>query len=168
MTQEEFVSWQKEPKQFDKPVFFVPVDMSPPRVLQGWIMQVSVAPRFHEGGKAVTFGIETETFPGRTLTVALEEVFLKAEDARPLLYRRLLIWRATLQTELKIAESQARELRNILSVLEHDLEEQRALLAIKALGGVEPDLTCKECKERATCPYVDDPYNTGGDCLALK
>jgi hypothetical protein len=35
----------------------------------------------------------------------------------------------------------------------------------------EPDLaslTCFACPHRATCDYVDDPYNTNGDCLALK
>lgn len=168
MTQEEFASWQKEPKLFDKPVFFIAVDVCPPRVLQGWVMRVTVAPRFHEGGKDVTFGIQTEQFPGRTFTVNLEEVFLKAEDARPLLYRRLLIWRGTLKIELRIAESSAVGLRNTLSVVEHDLDEQRTLLAIGALEGVEPELTCAKCDERATCPWVDDPYNTSGDCLGMK
>jgi len=32
------------------------------------------------------------------------------------------------------------------------------------------DLTCFECDEqtRINCPFVDDWYNTDGDCLALK
>lgn len=29
-------------------------------------------------------------------------------------------------------------------------------------------LTCFTCKDRLGCPYVDDPYNTSGDCLASK
>ena len=29
-------------------------------------------------------------------------------------------------------------------------------------------LTCKECPERSTCKFVDDWYNTDGDCLAYK
>jgi len=35
--------------------------------------------------------------------------------------------------------------------------------------GPDPDtLTCKDCPERSTCKYVDDWYNTDGDCLAYK
>jgi hypothetical protein len=32
------------------------------------------------------------------------------------------------------------------------------------------DLTCYNCNEqiRTSCPFVDDWYNTDGDCLALK
>jgi hypothetical protein len=34
---------------------------------------------------------------------------------------------------------------------------------------VPPELcTCTDCKDRSICPYVDDPYNTNGDCLAQK
>lgn len=29
-------------------------------------------------------------------------------------------------------------------------------------------LTCFSCIARSTCVYVDDPYNTQGDCLANK
>ena len=29
-------------------------------------------------------------------------------------------------------------------------------------------LTCADCKDRDKCEYVDDPYNTNGDCLAVK
>lgn len=29
-------------------------------------------------------------------------------------------------------------------------------------------LTCKDCLRRNICEYVDDPYNTDGDCLWLK
>lgn len=35
----------------------------------------------------------------------------------------------------------------------------------------EPDpesLTCYRCASRDTCPFVDDAYNTNGDCLATK
>ncbi len=35
----------------------------------------------------------------------------------------------------------------------------------------EPDLeslTCFKCPRRATCDYMDNPYNTNGDCLAMK
>lgn len=35
--------------------------------------------------------------------------------------------------------------------------------------GPDPDtLTCKYCHERSTCKFVDDWYNTDGDCLAYK
>lgn len=30
------------------------------------------------------------------------------------------------------------------------------------------DLTCKGCLGREECEFVDDPYNTDGDCLAMK
>lgn len=30
------------------------------------------------------------------------------------------------------------------------------------------DLTCKMCPSRTECEFVDDPYNTNGDCLAIK
>ena len=30
------------------------------------------------------------------------------------------------------------------------------------------DLTCYKCEWREECPYVDDWYNTDGDCLAMK
>jgi len=29
-------------------------------------------------------------------------------------------------------------------------------------------LTCDDCKDRFTCKFVYDPYNTNGDCLANK
>lgn len=28
--------------------------------------------------------------------------------------------------------------------------------------------TCHKCEDRNTCPFVDDLYNTGGECLAMK
>lgn len=34
--------------------------------------------------------------------------------------------------------------------------------------GIKQDLTCYNCDQRDTCKLVDDPYNTNGDCLALK
>lgn len=30
------------------------------------------------------------------------------------------------------------------------------------------ELTCYKCECRCECEYVDDPYNTDGDCLAMK
>ena len=30
------------------------------------------------------------------------------------------------------------------------------------------ELTCFKCPLRETCEFVDDPYNTNGDCLASK
>lgn len=30
------------------------------------------------------------------------------------------------------------------------------------------DFTCYECNDRITCAFVDDLYNTEGDCLAMK
>lgn len=36
-------------------------------------------------------------------------------------------------------------------------------------SNLEPeDFTCYECDDRKTCPFVDDLYNTGGECLAMK
>ena len=29
-------------------------------------------------------------------------------------------------------------------------------------------LTCFKCDQRDICKLVDDPYNTDGDCLAMK
>lgn len=29
-------------------------------------------------------------------------------------------------------------------------------------------LTCQDCTDNDTCEYAFDPYNTHGDCLALK
>jgi hypothetical protein len=29
-------------------------------------------------------------------------------------------------------------------------------------------LTCSSCLSRKECEFVDDPYNTNGDCLAIK
>lgn len=39
---------------------------------------------------------------------------------------------------------------------------------IKERWHKEEDLTCFECDQRAWCPFVDDWYNTDGDCLAMK
>lgn len=33
---------------------------------------------------------------------------------------------------------------------------------------MSPALTCTSCTERATCKYVDDPFNIYNDCLADK
>ena len=30
------------------------------------------------------------------------------------------------------------------------------------------EYTCHKCKERDKCAFVDDLYNTGGECLAMK
>ena len=30
------------------------------------------------------------------------------------------------------------------------------------------DLTCNGCLGREECEFADDPYNTDGDCLAMK
>lgn len=30
------------------------------------------------------------------------------------------------------------------------------------------DSTCLHCEDQLTCNYAYDPYNTGGDCLAVK
>jgi hypothetical protein len=30
------------------------------------------------------------------------------------------------------------------------------------------ELTCHDCDTRSWCEFVDDPYNTDGDCLAMK
>ena len=41
----------------------------------------------------------------------------------------------------------------------------------KMWEGYKPDLatlTCYNCFQREVCAFVDDPYNTQGDCLADK
>ena len=48
----------------------------------------------------------------------------------------------------------------------HD-REQRLLV----FAGKEPtpeEYTCYKCGERDKCAFVDDLYNTGGECLAMK
>lgn len=38
-----------------------------------------------------------------------------------------------------------------------------------AQNDIDPEsLTCAKCQSRETCPWVDDAYNTNGDCLATK
>lgn len=42
---------------------------------------------------------------------------------------------------------------------------------VDLVGVCDPDpsrLTCTGCPERSTCKYVDDAYNTDGDCLMMK
>ena len=29
-------------------------------------------------------------------------------------------------------------------------------------------LTCRKCDDKSLCLYTGDPYNTDGDCLAMK
>lgn len=53
------------------------------------------------------------------------------------------------------------------SIQKHYKEKQRRTL----WRNYSPDpvtLTCNRCYSRKTCTFVDDPYNTDGDCLADK
>ncbi len=58
---------------------------------------------------------------------------------------------------------------NILKdVIADILAYDQALRVASALVVDSDPLTCEHCDRRASCPFVDDPYNTGGDCLANK
>lgn len=35
-------------------------------------------------------------------------------------------------------------------------------------SATQASFTCYTCGGATSCPYVYDPYNTGGDCLASK
>lgn len=41
-------------------------------------------------------------------------------------------------------------------------------LCLSELGLIKDDLTCNDCPNKKTCPFAFDPFNTDGDCLALK
>jgi hypothetical protein len=44
-------------------------------------------------------------------------------------------------------------------------------VCIESEHRIGPDpatLTCNDCPERCTCKFVDDWYNTDGDCIAYK
>ncbi len=38
--------------------------------------------------------------------------------------------------------------------------------AVEYVG--ETEFTCDDCRDRRTCEWAFDPYNTNGDCLAEK
>ena len=37
-----------------------------------------------------------------------------------------------------------------------------------AYGVAKEDTTCFTCPDKETCEWAWDPYNTDGDCLAIK
>ncbi len=48
----------------------------------------------------------------------------------------------------------------------HDRE--RRILVFNEFEPAPEEYTCYKCEERAGCAFVDDLYNTGGECLAMK
>jgi hypothetical protein len=51
---------------------------------------------------------------------------------------------------------------------EHDEKEMADTRANSAAIFDIDKFTCDDCQAKRTCPYVFDPYNTDGDCLAEK
>ena len=53
----------------------------------------------------------------------------------------------------------------------HGYDKYKRMQTEKLFKNYKPDpetLTCYRCASRDKCPYVDDAYNTNGDCLANK
>lgn len=85
-----------------------------------------------------------------------------------------------LADDLTEAAKQAKELDSICKDLDKLESEKKRIskyvnypLSEKEMEEINMDypleaLTCYECSHRGTCKYVDDLYNTDGDCLALK
>jgi hypothetical protein len=50
------------------------------------------------------------------------------------------------------------------------LESRARADAVRAAFGwpADRELTCEDCPSNAECEFAFDPYNTQGDCLALK
>jgi len=48
------------------------------------------------------------------------------------------------------------------------MREEDIQTLLNQLGLKLEDLTCHTCKDKHDCPYAYDPYNTNGDCLAIK
>lgn len=48
----------------------------------------------------------------------------------------------------------------------HDRE--RRILVFSEKEPAPEEYTCYKCEERDKCAFVDDLYNTGGECLAMK
>jgi len=83
-----------------------------------------------------------------------------------------------LSVELRLAAQDANDLNHICE--EHDKAKaaqvpklvgsplsEKDLMEILADHPLET-LTCYKCNQRDKCKYVDDLYNTDGDCLAMK
>jgi len=53
---------------------------------------------------------------------------------------------------------------------EYQLSFARATVIedMKGYGHDITKFTCDDCKDKTICKYVFDPYNTDGDCLAMK
>jgi hypothetical protein len=51
---------------------------------------------------------------------------------------------------------------------QHDEKEMADTRANSAAIFDIDKFTCDDCQAKRTCPYVFDPYNTDGDCLADK
>jgi len=86
-----------------------------------------------------------------------------------------------LAADLEAAANNAKEMDRMCE--DHDKEHVAVFNTIDKWGGspltekemkeVNEDypietLTCHKCPHRETCKYVDDLYNTHGDCLATK
>jgi len=65
-----------------------------------------------------------------------------------------------------MCESNMRQMANVPKYVDAPLSEKE-LMEILADHPLDT-LTCYECPHRGTCKYVDDLYNTHGDCLATK
>lgn len=59
----------------------------------------------------------------------------------------------------------------IVDLIGHGMEWYKRRQSNLFFTKYEPDpetLTCFHCNSREICAYVNDPYNTDGDCLASK
>jgi hypothetical protein len=48
------------------------------------------------------------------------------------------------------------------------MENPKLQKAVLPEGFHELKFTCADCKDADTCDFAFDPYNTNGDCLAMK
>lgn len=54
----------------------------------------------------------------------------------------------------------------MLTTTDAQQASQKTRIAMKM--AVDEVITCETCEDNDKCEYAFDPYNTGGDCLALK
>ena len=47
-------------------------------------------------------------------------------------------------------------------------DRKRRILVFGEMEPAPEEYTCYKCEERDNCAFVDDLYNTGGECLAMK
>lgn len=69
----------------------------------------------------------------------------------------------------EMCEMNRHEMQKMPNVLKYvgDPLSEKDLMAVLADHPLDT-LTCYDCPNRDTCKYVDDLYNTDGDCLATK